>query len=333
MTVGLLTQRSDAGLQNSFRAATANAGSVYVGGSVMQSQAAGDRIWVLTCIRACEASWSGADREQLVEVAASGTATIVRRLPLSDVSAFVIVGNGIWVAHFKSGDIERLNPATARVTARVRMRLRVPIVPGDRRFLPISLTASGGYLLVSSARGWIAEINTRTATLVRMVTTPSEDNQTATDRYGTWVAEDLDGFGVLAPHRLRLRIHIIMQAGLPLDVYSVISGGGVIWALAETNAYPSPDRLLVIEINPRTDRILRRKQFPPDSRGAVVVGGALYVGDLAQGSVYRISRDGTIARFATPRHDAALAAASAGVLWATTTAKPGRLLRISLPGA
>ncbi len=165
-----------------------------------------------------------------------------------------------------------------------------------------------------------------------MIRTPSEDNATTTDRHGTWVAENLDGVGWLAPHRTHLRIRAILQGGLPLDVQGVISDGPVVWAVAFTNAFGTSTRTVALEIDPRTDRIIRRVPAP-DTRGAVVADGALYLGPLGQGHIYRISRRGRLTRLDTTRQNAVLAASSPGRLWLTTNARPGHLLSIRLAPA
>ncbi len=330
---GWLTQRSDAGLSRSLRTAARGHPAVEVGGAVMQVQAAGQRIWVLTCVRACQAAWSGADTEQLVEIRAS-TETTLRRLRLADVSAFALAAGGLWVAHFKSGDIDRLNPVTGRVSAQLRLQLPSPIVRGDRRFLPTSLAAAGGRLWASTGRGLLAEIDLGQARLLRLVRTPSEDNATTTDGHGTWVAEDLDGVGWLAPQHRHLIVRTVMQAGLPLVVDSVLSSPGVVWAIATTNQWGTPTRTVVLEINPRSAHVVRREQLPLTD-GAVTAGGALYLGDLAHGRIYRVRRRGVLQTFGTPRHLGWLATASPGALWVASHATPGsqrgRLFRISLP--
>jgi hypothetical protein len=327
--VGLLTQRSDAGRQSGGQASAARLSSIGVGGYIGEAQATGPRIWVLTCVQLCGAADTGLDAEQLVELDAN-TNAVYRRLPLADASAFTVVGGSLWIAHFVSGQITRINLANGRITARLNLRLPVPIAPGDRQFLPVSLSASGGYLWASTSRGWIAKIDPQTDELVRMIRTPSEDNATTTNRYGTWVAENLDGVGFEALHGTGLRLRAIMQAGLPLDVDSVLSGGAVVWAVASTNAFGTPTRTVVLEINARTGRVIRRIQLP-ETRGAVVTNGGLYLGALDQGHVYRVAPGGGLERFAAPRRDAVLATASARLLWATTNARPGRLLPIRLP--
>jgi outer membrane protein assembly factor BamB len=327
--VGWLTQRSDAGGRNSSVASVPRIGSAEVGGFVLQARTAGDRLWVLTCTHACGMVTSGADQEQLVELKPS-TGAVIRRLPLTDANAIAIAGRAVWVTHFLSGEVTRIDAPTGRATASVHLRLPKPIVRHDRHFLPLSLSSANGSVWVSTARGWLAQINARTGRFVRMVRTPSEDNSAATNRYGTWVAEDLDGIGLLAPHKTRLRIRAIMQGGLPLDVYDVLNGGRVVWALGSPDATTASAKAVVLVMNPRTDRVIRRVQVP-EADGAVVAGGALYLGGLDHGRIYRITRNGSLQMFNAPRRRATLMTASSGVLWAATSTKPGRLLSFKLP--
>ena len=334
VAAAVLTQRSVAGSNRSAMAA-AGMQTAAVGGHVLQAQAAGDRIWVLTCVSMCGAADRGLDREQLVEVDAASGAVRRRLTAMANLSAFTIAGGGLWVAHFLNGQVARLNPVTGRVTASLQLRLPKPVAGHDRRFffMPVNLSSAGGYVWASTARGWLAEIDVHTAKLVRMVSTPSEDNATTTDRYGTWVAEDLDGFAVLAPGAKRLRIHGVMQAGLPVDVYDMIGSGGQLWALASPDSTASVT--FVLRIDPRTGRVIRRVSVPTSNPGSAVTGGALYLADLPRGRLYRVSGNGVLTTISTPRHRAWLAAAADGALWAATGAAPGqkhgRLLRIALP--
>jgi outer membrane protein assembly factor BamB len=336
--VGLLTQRSDTGLQNRYLAAATHLGSAEIGGFggyVLAAQASSDRLWAMTCVQLCGAGNTGLDSERLVELDA-GSGAVVRRLqPLTNVEAFTIAGRDVWVAHLLSGQIARINPVTGRTVARLELRLPVPVARHDRQFLPENLTYAHGYVWASTARGWLAQIDAGTGRLVRMVRTPSEEASTTTDRQGTWVAEDLDGVGLLGPHAQRLTIHAIMQAGLPLDVYSVLGGDQVVWAVAAPDSTDVRTATIVLRINPRTGRVLGRTHVPTVESGAVVSGGALYLGALDHGRIYRVNQSGVLRTFSTQRHPAWLAASSPGALWAAATATPGqkrgRLFRIRLP--
>lgn len=336
----LVTQRSDAGPQRPSAGTSARLGSTVVadrGGYVLGAQSAGERIWAMTCVSLCGAADTALDSERLVELDARSGA-VLRRLPsLTDAPAFTVAGRSLWVAHISSGVVVRLDPLSGRVTATVRLRLPKPIARHDRKFLPDTLSYAGGYVWVSTARGWLAQIDARSGRLLRMLPTPSEDNNSATDRHSLWVAEDLDGVGRLAAGAKRLGIHTIMEAGLPLDVYNVLAGGRVVWALASPEAAGTSTATTVLAIDARTGRVLRRLTVPTDASGAAVAGGALYLANLSHGRVYRVSRDGSLQTFATARHDAWLATATPGALWAAVGARSRRealrMVRIRLPSA
>jgi hypothetical protein len=240
--------------------------SIEVGGSVLQVGARNGRIWVLTCVSHCGGAPSGADVEQLAEIDPSSGAT-TREFAVGDASAFALTSSGIWVAHFITGDVTRLEPASGRITATVPLRLPAPIVRHDRSFLPESLSAAEGRLWVSTARGWLAEIDAR----------------------------------------------------------------GVVWAIATAYTRTRRGTAIVLVIDPRTDRVLRRVTVP-EADGAVIARGALYVGALDRGRIYRLDRHGTLRTYDTRRRrDASLMSSSRGLLWAGTSTSPGFLLSLRLP--
>ncbi len=310
-------------------AGTSDAGGwVTVGGEVRDVAAANQRVWTLTCVRDCASV--DADREQLIEVNAA-TGQVVRRFALTDAVAIATGGRGIWIAHFAAGAIMRLDPSTGRITASVRLRLPKPIVRHDRAFLPAALSYADGEVWVSTARGWIAEINDSTGKVVAEVASPSEATSTTTDRDGTWAAEELDGIGFLAAQRHSLTIRPVRWGGQPVAVSSVIGGGGLIWAtgMVLAPAHGPNVASIITMIDPRTGRIVHQQHIPA-ANGAVYAANALYLGDLAHKRVYRLTPNGALRAFAAPPHAETLAAATQGKLWATTATRPGRLLSIPL---
>jgi len=317
-------------------ALTADLSSARLGGYVLGAQGAGERLWVDTCVDMCGVAETGLDSERFVEVDARSGAVIRRLPPVVNVEGWTVAAGSIWVAHFLSGDVARLDPASGRVTADVRLRLPTPVAGHDRQFLPDDVNYAKGYVWVSTARGRIAQIDARTGELVRTLPTPSEDNSTASDRYGTWVAEELDGVGLLRRGATRLRIHAIMHAGLPLAVNRVFAGAGVVWALATPDSTAASHATLVLTIDPRSGRITHHDRVASNAFGAEVNAGALYLANFMRGRIYRVNRNGVLRMFVTPRRQAWLAAGSPGALWAAENVGPGgrqgRLLRIRLPG-
>jgi hypothetical protein len=305
---------------------------VAFGGSPVDGAAARGTMSVLTCIRGC--SGPRLRVEQLVEIA-TRRPRVIEWQTATDAVALARGDDGaIWIDHFTAGTVTRVDPATGGTTATVHLALPRPIVAGGRRlygFLPSGISAGDGKVWVSTARGWIAEIDQRSARVVAMVPTPSEDTDTTTDRHGTWVAEGLAGVGFLAPGRHRLRTPFISQAGHPVDVSEVASGGGLIWALGSfvDPAYRGEhDTAVVTAIDSRTGQIAHRLHISGSPDSMVYGGGAPYVGDFEQGRLYRITPDYRAENFRSPRGRIRLVAATRGGLWATTSI--GSLLRIEI---
>jgi hypothetical protein len=333
----LLTGRSSTG---SSQASSASAvGSVKLDGFVLDTASSARRVWVLTCVRDCAREDVGKDEEQLVEVDAT-TRAVVGRFSLSNAVAIAAGGGSVWVAHFLTGEVTRLDPRTGRTTAAITLQLPTPIVTHvrdlvrhDRRFLPSGMTYADGYVWVSTARGWVAQISSHTGKLVSMIASPSEATSTTTDSHGTWVAENLGGVGFLAPRRHRLTIRPISWQGQTVDVNMLTQSGRRIWAVGQIVArLTGPVLTVVTMIDSSTGRIVYEHQVS-GTEGAVSTANGLYLGDLQHGRVYRLTRGGQVQTITTAPHQATFATATPGTLWATTTGQAGRLITIRLPGS
>ncbi len=331
----LLTQRSTAGGPAApVSSVSSGVDSVGLGGLVVDTTSMGNHVWALVCVRSC--AGAGTDRDQLVEIDPA-TNRVIDRLPQSDAASVVSGEGSLWVAHFLSGEISRIDPLNGRATAALRLKLPAPIVTHlrnvvrrDRKFLPSGISYGNGDVWSSTARGWTAEIDARTGRLVAMIASPSEATSTATDGHGTWVAENLGGIGSVAPNRHRLVIRPIRWQDQVVDINTVRSGGGLIWAIGQVLAgTTNPTSTVVTMIDPVAGRIVHQRQLQATG-GAVVTSGSLYLGDLKHGRVLRLSRDGTTETLAAPHSNAVLATATPGTLWATTTTSPGRLIPIKL---
>jgi hypothetical protein len=314
----------------------ASSSAVNVGGLVLDTASTRDRVWVLVCVQSCQRANTGKDQDQLVEINAT-THDVLRRLPLTNAIAIAAGGGSVWVAHFLDGDVSRVDPRTGRTTATVQLRLPSPIITHagaverrDWTFLPSAVAYSQGCVWISTARGWVAKVDGRTGKLVSMVASPSEATSTTTDRRGTWVAEDLDGVGLLRPNGRRLTIRSIRWKGQPVDVATLKRGGGFIWAVGQIiDPGTGPTTTVVTTINPSTSRIVFQRQLPA-TEGAAFASGALYLGDLKHARMYRLAGNGTIQALTSPPGDGILETATAGTLWATTTTAPEQLEAIGL---
>jgi hypothetical protein len=307
---------------------------VAVSGATIAAAAAPGALWVLSCVRDCsgEQSMVGA----LSEVS-DRSGLVIKQFPVTDPQALAIGGGAIWIAHFLSGTVTRVDPRNGRTTASVRLVLPVPVSPHDRQFLPSSISVGAGKVWVSTARGWIAEIDQRTHRLVAMLPTPSEDNTTVVGAAGTWVAEDLLGVGFAAPgaHRLHVR-QVSVDGGQQLDVTQLAAGGGLIWAYA-SGPVAGPSYIgwrnisVVTAINPRTQRTVRTWQFAGANGSIAYDQGSTYVSDFSNGQLLRITPHHNVQELDSVRGSEAIVAATPGALWART--ERGRLVRLTLPSS
>lgn len=302
-----------------------------LGGAVVAAAAAGDALWVLTCTRSCSGPALGS--EQLAEIAGGPRGRVVKRFRVADATALAVGEGAIWTTDFVVGTVTRVDPADGRATATIRLALPRPIAGGDRHFLPDDISAGAGAVWVSTARGWIAEIDPRTSRLVAMVASPGEETGAAVASHGAWVAEELAGVGSVGSDARRLTIHPIAESGEPVDVSALVSGGGLIWvygSLLDPALGGQPDTGVVTAIDPRSGHIAHQLQIPGAGGSIVYDGRALYVSDFERGLLFRIDRDYAVRTFRAPPGAHTLVAATPGAPWAS--AGGGRLLRLAAAG-
>jgi len=298
-------------------------------GTPIAAAATSSALWVLTCVRNCSAGQRSSG--ELVQVAA-GSGVVMKRFGVDDPQALTISAGAIWIAHFDTGTVTRVDPGNGRTTATVRLTLPGPEIDGGRLFLPFSISAGGGRVWVVSNRGWLAAIDSRTSRLTAMVPIPAESSgQAVVNADGVWVTESLAGVGFLTPNAGRLVIRGISVAGQDVAVAGVAAGGGLVWAYGSyfnpaTSSPGDHDAGVVVAVDPRTGTIVRQLRVGGTDDSFGYGNGAFYVADFEQGLVVRISPDFTVQTLhATPGAER-LVAATSGALWATT--ETGRLLRI-----
>jgi len=125
---------------------------------------------------------------------------VIKQFPVVDPQALAVGAGVVWLAHFYTSTVTRLDPRSGRTTATIHLVLPRPVVRNDRRFLPDSISVGGGAVWVSTDRGQIAKLDPRTLRLEAMVPSPAEQSDVIAGRYGsTWAADNLAGFGVVTP--------------------------------------------------------------------------------------------------------------------------------------
>jgi hypothetical protein len=304
---------------------------LHLGGVVQATTTLGANVWALTCLRHCSQASSTASVGELIELTPNGQP--IKRLPVADPTALIGGAGAIWIAHVDTGDISRINPRTGHTTATTHLQFPKSITTdGWRRFEPSGIGFGAGRVWVSSAFGYVAEINSRTARLERMVFTSSEVTSATTAGGLTWVADELDGVGTFAARSDHVAIHHISWARQPVDVQSVAHGAGLIWALGTQTSYlaslTDPTSVGVLTtLDPRTGRIMHQWQVSPDAAALVLGNGGAYVGDDSNGRLLRLTPPHGVQTLYGPKA-ARLTAATPDALWAIN--RDGQLLRIGL---
>ncbi|HEY5344275.1 MAG TPA: hypothetical protein VIJ66_11545, partial [Solirubrobacteraceae bacterium] len=120
-------------------------------GAPLQATSGLGSVWVLTCERDCSGRQSAG---QIVRVD-SRTGEISQRINVVDANAFAIGAGALWLTHVYEGSASRIDPGTGRTTRTIKLALPKPVVPGDRQFLPDSISAGNDSVWVTTARGWV----------------------------------------------------------------------------------------------------------------------------------------------------------------------------------
>jgi hypothetical protein len=302
-----------------------------LGGVVQDTTTLEGRLWVLTCLSHCSDPFSTASAGQLIELTANGQA--IKRFLVSDPTVLTSGADALWVAHFETGDISRINPQTGRVTATTHVQFAKPIATnGYRRFEPAAISFGAGRIWASDGLGYVAEINPVTARLDRIVFTSSEATSSTSAAGLTWVADELDGVGTFAAVSNRVAIHLISWARQPVDVGTVAYGAGLIWVLGEETNYSTsltdpPTVGVVTTLDPHTGRIVAQWPISPQASALVLGNGSAYVGDDNNGRLLRLTPPHGLQVLHGPKA-AQLTAVTSHALWAIN--RNGQLLRIGL---
>ena len=304
---------------------------LHLGGVVQGTTTLGGNVWVLSCLRRCSQASSTASAGELVELTATGRP--IKRVPVGDATALTGGAGAIWVAHFDTGDVSRINPQTGMATATTHLKFTEPIATnGSRRFEPSAISFGGGRIWASDGLGYVAEINPGPARLERIVFTSSEAPSSTSAAGLTWVADELDGVGTFAAGSDHVAVHHISWAGQPVDAGTVAYGAGLIWALGTETNYSmsltdSPTVGVVTTLDPRGGRIVYQWRISPQASALVLGNGGAYVSDDNTGRLLRLTPPHRVQVLRGPEA-AKLTAATPGALWAIN--RHGQLLRIGL---
>ncbi|CAN5477918.1 hypothetical protein BH24ACT7_BH24ACT7_04930 [soil metagenome] len=282
----------------------------------------GDRIWVV----AHQPVDGGPPPEEARVMAFDpGSADLLASVVL-DGSPVLVAGDAeaVWVAHWGTGNLTRLDPATAEVEAEVELELPFDVGAGDdrRRFVPTGLVVDDGVVWVLTARGALAEVR--------------------------------DGGDRVVIHELPIgaqpeSLHVAggtAWVGAGAGVYAVTTGGEV-RVLAEALNHPAQrlgfdDRLIVggdyagetsalTVLDPATGEVLDTIDLPAALVAIGTVDGRFGAIDTA-GVLYLPGEEGSIGAWFTDLAGPEQTVQVGDELW-TVTASGGALRRVGVTGA
>ncbi len=170
----------------------AGAGSVRVGGNVIELVSGRGSLWALTCDQRC----SGEARRSVGRVVRIDphSGRIQGSTRLTDPGALAVGAAGIFATDFWGNAVRQLDPVSLQVIARVPLVLPFDVIPGDNAFLPDDVTVGAGAAWVLTARGALARVAPKSGRVVAFVRLPGDATGTAQAGAGAiWVAVSLLG--------------------------------------------------------------------------------------------------------------------------------------------
>lgn len=161
-----------------------------IGGVPVDVVASHRSLWVLTCTHRCAGDARHA-RGDLLRVDA-GSGRVRWRTPVSNPHAVAVGAGGVWVIDSWDSTVQRIDIATGRVQATIRLELPRPVIRGDDAFVPSHVTTGQGSVWVTTARGYVARIDpsrNRVSAMIRVA--PNSAGVTLVTDSALWVAESL----------------------------------------------------------------------------------------------------------------------------------------------
>ncbi|MGH8935406.1 MAG: hypothetical protein ACRDXD_03915, partial [Acidimicrobiia bacterium] len=216
--------------------------------------------------------------------------SVVWEVVLTDAPVRVAASEGgVWVAHYATGGVSRLDPASGRVEATV-----VPELPFDvgshadrRRFLPADLEVGFGSLWMSTFRGAVARIDAPTNAVETVIELrPKGPDQLAVGEGAVWVAEDVHGLTRIDPSTNQATTIGLEDLDHTAQLVAIDDHEGMVWVagnrlartadgsfLMEAGGYVSGDEYQVTAINPDTLAVLGGVRFEEPLRWVGYLNG------------------------------------------------------------
>jgi streptogramin lyase len=207
---------------------------------------------------------------------------------------------GVWVIDFWHGTVTRVDPATTRVVATIRLRLPFPVCqscPDARDFLPFDLTTGAGAVWVITDRGAVARIDPQTNRVAAYVRVSGENGGgIAVVGNRVWVSNGVMGVWAIDPatNSVVLKGHFV-HGSHRVAAGSLAAADGELWAaganVRRTGDPANPWAFAkgggAARIDPATGHLLTTFDFDRPANITAVGEGAVWV-DAGADRFFRI---------------------------------------------
>lgn len=255
-------------------------------------------LWILTCSRNCRGNGRRSSGE--IVHAGSPSGRVLSRTRVSHPQALAVGEGGVWAADFWGSSVERLDPHSGKLVASIELSLPEPLVGTDSAFLPFDVATGEGGVWVSTARGYVAQIDPSNNRLVGMIEVAADaTGAIAAGGGAVWLGQSQLGVLRIDPESGRRDLIPIEDAdGRRLSADSLAVKDGSVWVsglwakpgVDETGhrRYTLTDEAAVAEIRTDTAAVARVVVLNRPATIAAIGAGAVWLADFDSPVVYRL---------------------------------------------
>jgi streptogramin lyase len=268
---------------------TASAAAISVGGLPLAVISARGSLWVLTCDRRC----SGEARRSVGRVVRVDPrrGRVVTSTLLARPGALAVGAHGVYATDFWRHSVRRLDPATLRETASLKLVLPFHISSRYAAFLPNDVTVGAGSAWVSTEWCALTRVDAHLSRPIGSVRLPCDAHQTMAFGAGAlWISESLAGVYRIDPatNRVAARIQIGPRTRRLVPVRFFFARGSVLAVGAWTRGGALTGANGLARLDPAGNRAAAITPLPPGQLAAASGQGALWVARVGGSSVERI---------------------------------------------
>jgi streptogramin lyase len=295
------------------------AAPIRLGGSPLALVSARGSIWVLICDRRC----SGEGRRSAGRVVRIDPRRrrILTSTPIARPGALAVGAQAVYATDFWRHEIRRLDPATLRETARLKLVLPPQVASRSRyaAFLPNDVAVGADAVWVSTEWCALERIDERLSRAVARVRLPCDAYQTMAFGAGAlWISESLAGVYRVDPgtNRVSARIQIGPRSGRLIPVRFLFARGSVLAVGAWTRGGSLTGANALARLDPHSNRVDAITPLPSGQLVAAFGEGMLWIARVGGSSIERIDpRTGRVTGRRRATIGIALAVGAGGRLW------------------